>query len=332
MAVTRLAVTYQVMYDYLDTLTEDPPAVASSLQLHRALTVALDPEPQQIDFYRLYDANDDGGYLHALVDTCRSTFFSLPTAGVVAPLAVRAAQRCSEAQTFTHVASTDERHIIAWATAARVAYPGYLWWELAAAGISSLAVLALLATASDTSATASECTSMDAAYFPSICALSTLFDSLIDEPDDELTGNYSYVRHYAGAPAAAPRLAAIVDEAVNRTAPLRRRRLHRTILAGVAGFYLSAPTAHTDAADPSTRRVISALSPSVIPILWTLGLRRRMKDRRRRLDRRPRLPPGSRFPGQATAPARLRRIALRRGRRSRSKPTAADDHRQRCRQ
>jgi tetraprenyl-beta-curcumene synthase len=261
-------------------VSERTDSADASLLLHTALIDALEDRGPLRDYYALYPASDDGGYLAALVEECRLCVARLPSSGLVRAFAKDAASRCGHAQSFTHVAMHDDgRRLREWANqlSEREGLHEYHWWEIGAAGISSLTVHALFAAAAHDDSTPSEMAAIDAAYFPSVCALSTLFDSLIDAEDDNVTGNHSYVGHYEGAGYAGARLVSIVQEAVERLELLRDSRLHRTILAGVAAFYLSAAAARADAASVVTQQVLAALSPSVLPILWTLSLRRKVK-------------------------------------------------------
>jgi ABC-type dipeptide/oligopeptide/nickel transport system ATPase subunit len=91
----RALVAFQTAYNYLDTLCEQPSAdpVANGHELHRALLVALDPAASHPDYYALYPQREDGGFLVALVDTCRSALATLPSHPAVAAGAVAAAER-----------------------------------------------------------------------------------------------------------------------------------------------------------------------------------------------------------------------------------------------
>lgn len=279
--LTRLAVAYQVMYDYLDTLSEHAESATASLQLHTALTAALEPDTSggDPDYYARHRVNDDGGYLRALVRACRTSIAALPAASLVRPFARQAAVRCACAQSYTHVAHRDgAQQLQTWAEeTVKRQNLAYLWWEVGAAGISSLGIHALLAAAAHADLGEDEPQLIDAAYFPSVCALSTLFDSLIDAGEDAITGNHSYLGYYVDAAAAGTRLVTIVHEAVNRLDRLRGARLHRTILAGVAAFYLSAATARAGDANTITEQTLAALGSAILPILWTLRLRRLVK-------------------------------------------------------
>jgi tetraprenyl-beta-curcumene synthase len=100
-AAIAAIVPLQVMYDYLDGLSEEPAAdpLGSSRELFRAFTVALTPERfERADYYSRSSGWDDGGYLQTLVEACRRAFASLPGAAAVAPAARAAALRCGESR------------------------------------------------------------------------------------------------------------------------------------------------------------------------------------------------------------------------------------------
>jgi tetraprenyl-beta-curcumene synthase len=255
---TRLLVRYQIMYDYLDTLTEQPVAVplAASRHLHRALTAALGEPPPATGYYTHYPHADDGGYLHELVNTCRTAFEALPASGPVAAVALRAARRSAEGQSQNHATMlTDSMTLARWATVATPAGSGLYWWETAAAAGSSLAIHALVAAAADPTLSTAEAEQIEAAYWPWINGLNTLLESMIDSREDAGTNNHSYVSHYPSPQHMAARLDRIAQEAIDATQRLPRARQHAAILAGMAAFYLASQDAQLPAAAIAARRV-----------------------------------------------------------------------------
>ena len=76
----------------------------------------------------------------------------------------------------------------AWAPAQADA-AGYSWWEVAAGGNSSIAILALLGAAADAQTTER----LADAYWPHVCVMSTMLDSLVDYEHDARTGDFSFV-------------------------------------------------------------------------------------------------------------------------------------------
>jgi len=272
--LATLLVAWQVMYDYLDSLGEQAPGSSThDAGAYAALASALQTPTADA----LLGAADDG-YLRRLVACCRACVATLPSVDAVRPSAVRAAQRCAEAQALTHAtASSGAEPLRRWARA----QPGaesFLWWEVAAGAISSLGVHALLATAALPRATAAEAARVDAAYFPSICALSTLLDSTIDAADDAGTANHRCTAYYASDAEAAARLEAVTRIAGSAARGLPNGRAHAVILAGMTAYYAAAGWTGNEHLHC---RVASAVGVDTAPILWTLRARRRATRRLR---------------------------------------------------
>jgi tetraprenyl-beta-curcumene synthase len=162
-----------------------------------------------------------------------------------------------------------------WASAQ--AADGLRWWEYAAgAAASSLTVHALLAAAADPATTSRHASQIETAYL-SLSALSTLLDSLIDYEQDTRDGSHSYVAYYADRTDAAQRITAIARHASSAVRELRHAHHHTMTVAGVAGYYLSAPGATGPHAQPVAESIISNLQPAISPILAIFWLWRRAK-------------------------------------------------------
>jgi tetraprenyl-beta-curcumene synthase len=274
--LVRLMVDYQVAYDYLDAVNEQPTAapLRNGLSLHRALSDAVSSKRSVLAHYGLHRESDDGGYLTGLVHACRAVIEALPSAAAIEPVLVTAAERCGQAQSRNHAMLVEgDTPLVSWA-AAQAEDSGYLWWELAAAGISCLSLHALFAAAACTT-TLQEAERIDTAYSPPICAISALLDSLVDYPSDAVGTNHSFVGHYDTCGQAAERFAAITAEARALVSTLSNHCRHTVILAGIASFYLSAPEARTDFARPVAMRTLDCLGPTSVPILAVMRLRRR---------------------------------------------------------
>jgi len=115
---------------------------------------------------------------------------------------------------------------------------------------------------------------IDAVYFPSICAISAMLDSLVDFSADACTENHSFVAHYATGGQAAERFVAITSEARTLLRALPGHRRHLVILAGIATFYLSAPEAQGEFARPITADTLGCLGPITKPTFAAMRLRR----------------------------------------------------------
>jgi tetraprenyl-beta-curcumene synthase len=274
--LVRLMVDYQIAYDYLDAINEQPTSapLRNGLRLHRALTDAVRSRCCGADYYGHHPQTDDGGYLTGLVHACQAVIGQLPSASAIEPVLVTAAERCAQAQSRNHAILVEgDKPLLSWA-ATQTDHSGYLWWELAAGGISCLSLHALFAAAASTT-TLNEAERIDTAYSPPICAISALLDSLVDYPHDAGSTNHSFVEHYDTCGQAAERFAAITAEARTLLGALSNHCRHMVILAGIASFYLSAPEARTEFAQPVAMRTLDCLGPTSAPILAVMRLRRR---------------------------------------------------------
>ncbi len=282
-AVVEAIVAYEVMYDYLDGLTEQPTPspLIDGHNLYRAFTdaITLDSEPTG-DYYTSRPA-DDGGYLQELADVVRGALARLPSTPAISPAAVVAAERCAEAQIRAHAApALGAAQLEQWAsTAARDTQLGWQEW-LAGAASSVLAIHALIAAAADEHTTPGYATEIDTTYL-SICALSTMLDSLIDYQRDTHAGQAGYLRYYHNDhDQLAKDLAGAARRAVEHARALPNSAHHVMTLVGVAAYYISAPTASSAFARPVTQKVRRELEPLITPTLAVMRTWRAAKRAR----------------------------------------------------
>ncbi len=274
--VVRAAVAFQVTYDYIDTLAEQPSTdpVANGHQLHLALLTALEPGTEHHDYYRHNPGSQDNGYIRKLVDTCRTSFGALPSHASVADGALRAARRMVDYQRLNHGGdgrqASAEGAMALWACSETPLGSGLRWWETAAGTASSLTVFALIAAAARPMLSAAETLALERAYFPWIGALHVLLDSLIDRAADIQTGDHSLVDHYPSVEEAATRMGAIAARAMYATEMLSDGVQHAMILAAMTSFYLSAPGAAGARWRPVSAAVLDAMGAMAVPtmIVW----------------------------------------------------------------
>jgi tetraprenyl-beta-curcumene synthase len=281
-AATRLLVAFQVMYDYLDALTErpTPEPLRSSRQLHRALLAALGapaPAGGYFTYCGIAAGDGDGGYLTELIASCRAIFCGLPGAGEAMPYAMRAAVRSAEGQSHSHAAAfTPEHELVRWAARETPAGLDLRWWETAAAAESSLLIHALLASAAGRDFSASCATSIAAAYWPWVTGLNALLDDLIDTAEDAAEGTHSYVGRYRSPAQTARRLAAMATAASDAIARLPQHRRHAVIFAAMTSYYLAAPQTRDATIAPVARTVAEHVGMDLRPLLAMIRLRRRL--------------------------------------------------------
>jgi tetraprenyl-beta-curcumene synthase len=260
--VIRAQVAFQAAYDYVDSLAETPSShpAANARQLHLSLFAAIAPTTQCRDYYAQHNENDDGGYLVAIVEAARTSLTSLPSYEVVSQALQAGVARIVQYQTRIG----EPQQLAAW-TLTRMAPDCRLaWWELAAACGSSMAVFALMASATRPTVGTRELTDIERAYFPWIGALHTLLDSLIDRSDDLAVEQQSLIDYYGSEQAMIERLALLAVEARQRAQALPDGRDHTLILAGMVSLYLSS----TQASLPPVRLVGVRLKKIIGPLTW----------------------------------------------------------------
>jgi tetraprenyl-beta-curcumene synthase len=271
-AAVELLVVHQILLDYVDMLGERLTAeqLQLGLAIGQALPSAIARPGSRVDLDAL---GDDGGYLAALIVCCRSGLWRCPSASVVQEHAEVAAARLAHGLAHTHTAArsgviADLRN---WSTKQQ-GVGGYAWWEIAAGSNSNLALLALLAAASDPLTTHGDVAAITSAYWPHVCVLSTLLDSLVDYECDEAGDNFSFVSRYPDAGAMREALIHATRLSLAAVRPLRHNRAHTMIVSGVAGYYAASAAPGSLAAEV-TPSVIAQLDRAATPIVLALRAR-----------------------------------------------------------
>jgi tetraprenyl-beta-curcumene synthase len=269
----RLLVAYEVLADYLDCTSERGAYVglADGLQLHRALIDALDPTVELEDYYKHHPWSRDGGYLHALVQTCRDECRRLPSYEAVKPLALRAA-RLTQVLGLNHEPDAEHRDasLQAWA-ATHLPNPVELaWWERTGGASAWLTVLALLALAAEPAATHDHGRGVYAAYLPWISLAGTMLDSYGDLAEDATAGDHSYISHYPNTAVASQRLVEIVRRSLAETRDLCDRERHLVIGSCMIAMYLTKDSTRGEALRTTTSEITRAggsLTRCLVPVL-----------------------------------------------------------------
>jgi tetraprenyl-beta-curcumene synthase len=262
-------VAVEVMYDYLDGLTETPSreAPGDSDRLFRAFTDAVAPSlASSGDYYRDH-AHSEDCYLEQLVSAARASLAGLPGIAVLAEVLQTSAARGAEAQVQIHAAAlSGPGPLRRWAQLGAADTP--LQWRefLAAAACSVLGVHALIAAAADRRTTYEQALEIDRIYL-SISALPTVLDSLVDHQLDLDNGRPGYLQHYEDSAALARALTDVIHDAIGRARRAPHSAHHVMTLAGVVAYYFSAPTARSEFARPITEQIGRQLRPLLTPTL-----------------------------------------------------------------
>jgi tetraprenyl-beta-curcumene synthase len=263
-------VALEVIYDYLDGLTERPARdpLSDRRRLYAALTDALDLDTDlNMAYYSGCSRPPDGGYLNRLANAVRLALAQLPSRSVVAASARASAQLCAEAQVQVHAApQLGPGGLERWATA-EAAGSALEWREFIAGAVASvLGVHALIALAAQPRVTPTQAAATSTTYL-SVSAVSTMLDSLIDYERDVREGRPWLVEQYAGVDGLGDPLARVLRHAIAGARALPSGAHHVMTLTGVVAYYTSAPAARSDLVRPIVARVHRQLGALLAPTM-----------------------------------------------------------------
>jgi tetraprenyl-beta-curcumene synthase len=279
----RLLVAYELIWDFLDNLSERAVAQGQrdGRQLHLAIAEAIDLQAPVSDYYRKLPWREDAGYLRALVETCREACRRLPSYPLVREVAVREARR-AQVLSVNHDPDPARRDAALEGWAAEH-FPGTQpasWWELSGAASAPLAIHALLALAAEPSCRTADVARIYAAYFPWISAATTMLDSYVDQIEDAANGDHSYVSHYSDPQRAIVAIRTLVLRAVSEACALRDGHRHAVVAGAMIAMYLSKETAPTPQLRAGTEAFLQAggsLTRLLLPLLrlWRVAFAQR---------------------------------------------------------
>jgi tetraprenyl-beta-curcumene synthase len=268
-----LLVAYEIMWDFLDSTNERGAerGTRNGCQLHLALIEGLDPEAPISSYYRYHPWSEDGGYLRKLVEVCRTNCLLLPSYRRVAPLTIREAVR-AQVLGLNHDPSPASRDagLRRWAADDRPAGHGATWYEWTGAASASLTVHVLLALAAEPTCCEIEITAAHAAYFPWISAATTMLDSYVDQAEDAVAENHSYIAHYPDRATAVQRVGELIRFSAQSARALPKGTRHAVIVACMVAMYLSKDSARVPEMRADTHRLVCAggsLARLLVPVL-----------------------------------------------------------------
>jgi len=277
--VVRATVAYQVIVDYIDTVSEQQALsrVANTLKLHGALEAAIDDEAPAGAYYALGSPGEDGGYLQALIEETRSSLRELGCGRAVRLALRRKTNLAAEAQCFNHgLLGGWETAVPPWAEqrAAQLGLQGEVeWWEMLAAGASPLGTGALLGAAGGADRSACEVEGIEAAYTPWIEGLAGMLDALVDV--DVKCPPARHLARYGSKEEAARRLRTLAEEGMRQARQLPDAGLHELLLLGVIGYFLAKPAAWKGDNSAVAGAVLGSLGGMARPILAAHCVRQR---------------------------------------------------------
>jgi tetraprenyl-beta-curcumene synthase len=269
----RLLVAYELIWDFLDNLSERAAIEGQDdgYHLHLAIAEAIDPGGPISDYYCSNSFREDGGYLRALVQTCRNGCKLLPSYHRVSGLAIAEARR-AQVLSINHDRDATRRvsALKAWVAHEFQDTRGMEWWELSGAASAPLTIHALLALAMEPICTERDITQIHAAYSPWLSAATTMLDSYVDQVEDQKNGDHSYIAHYPDPDSAALGIHRLVWHATKEARSLRNGSKHAVIAAAMIAMYLSKDSARTPELRATTQSLVNAggsLTRLLLPIL-----------------------------------------------------------------
>jgi tetraprenyl-beta-curcumene synthase len=269
----RLLVAYEILADFLDCTSERGAHIGTrnGLQLHRALVEALDPELPISDYYRYHPWHADGGYVRALVETCRALCIQLPSYEVTRPHLARAT-RLALVLALNHEPDPGKRDVLLkqWAEEHCPGESQLTWFECTGGASAWLTVLALLATAADRNSIQAQAQATSDAYLPWISLTGTMLDSYGDQGIDEANVDHSYVGHYSSPAVAAHRVGEIVRRSLHEAECLSHGERHQVLTSCMIAMYLSKDSVRTPTAQAHTHTLLQSAGPLtrlLVPVL-----------------------------------------------------------------
>lgn len=239
-----LIVAFQTISDYLDNLCDRSTSLDPDdfRLLHQSMLDAVDPDVAPVDYYALRQEREDGGYLSALVERCRSSISMLPSYSQVQHQVIALVGLYVDLQVHKHIRKDlREPKLLQWWEQRGSSYPDLQWNEFAAATGSTLGMFMLFLAAAQPGLGRQEADTIRDAYFPHVCGLHILLDYLIDQEEDRKGGDLNFCNYYESQSKMVHRIGDIVQEARKDVLALPGAAFHQMIIEGLLALYLSDP-------------------------------------------------------------------------------------------
>lgn len=236
----KAIVSLQTISDYLDNLSDRSGIVNEDAfrQLHLAFTDALTPGGRDHDYYACYPYFRDGGYLAALVKTCRQAIAYLPGYQKIQEHIMELAHLYCHLQIVKHLEEGKREATLRKSLEPIAQKYGLYWWELAAATGSTLGIFALMAAAAD-DGSKDGVIILKETYFPWIGGLHILLDYFIDQQEDRCGGDLNFCSFYGSQEEATARFKLFLRQAKERANTLPEPAFHLLVVKGLPALYLS---------------------------------------------------------------------------------------------
>ncbi|MBJ6359835.1 tetraprenyl-beta-curcumene synthase family protein [Paenibacillus sp. GCM10012307] len=281
--LTPLIVALQTISDYLDNLCDRSTSLDPDdfRLLHQSMLDAVDLDATPRDYYALRREHDDGGYLLALVETCRGSIAQLPSYLQVKRQVIDLVGLYADLQVHKHIRKDlREPRLLKWWEEKRHSYPHLQWNEFAAATGSTLGMFMLFLAAAHTGLQQKDADMIRDAYFPHVCGLHILLDYLIDQEEDRQGGDLNFCNYYVNQSEMVNRIGNIVQNAREDVRVLPAAPFHRMVIEGLLALYLSDPKVRKQRDVKRISRQLMRKSPLTRVFFWLNSVYIRAKQYR----------------------------------------------------
>lgn len=278
-----LIVAFQTISDYLDNLCDRSTSLdpGDFRLLHQSMLDAVDPDAAPADYYALRQEREDGGYLLALVERCRSSIAMLPSYHQVRHQVLALVGLYVDLQVHKHIRKElREPKLLQWWEQSRSNYPDLQWNEFAAATGSTLGMFMLFLAAAQPGLRRQDADAIRQAYFPHVCGLHILLDYLIDQEEDREGGDLNFCNYYESQSTLVNRIGNIVQQARKDVLTLPGAAFHRMIIEGLLALYLSDPKVRLQEDVKRISRHLMRKSPLTRLFFWLNSVYIRAKQYR----------------------------------------------------
>lgn len=281
----KFIVSYQTISDYLDNLCDRSTSLDPKdfRMLHTSMEDALSPSESLKDYYSYRDEQDDGGYLHELVQTCQNILQQLPNFNELQPYLLQLEMLYSDLQVHKHV-KVEERipRLESWYQTYQEKWPMLTWYEFSACAGSTLGIFCLVSYALDGKMTASLAEQIFDGYFPFLQGLHIMLDYFIDQEEDREEGDLNFCNYYENEEELEERLLYFIEETGSKVKDLPNSSFHEMVQHGLIGLYLADPKVkQMDHFKPTVKRLIKTSGKTSLFFHWNIRIYNRLSGRYR---------------------------------------------------
>ncbi|WP_209123940.1 tetraprenyl-beta-curcumene synthase family protein [Alkalihalobacillus sp. BA299] len=240
--IINFIVAYQTISDYLDNLCDRSTSLdpVDFRALHESMLHALTPGAEPVNYYRVREEQDDGGYLESLVLSCQQALGSLPSFNKVQPVMLELCQYYCDLQVYKHVKKEERVPLLEeWFDRHKENVPEMSWYEFSACAGSTLGIFCLAAYATSENLEETTVSRVKDGYFPYVQGLHILLDYFIDQEEDRVGGDLNFCFYYKNEAEMISRFRHFVEQAEKSINQLPNRNFHYLINKGLVAIYLA---------------------------------------------------------------------------------------------